>query len=133
MSKKRVVVSLGHDALGYTTTEQWDAVKVTAKALADLVEADYQLTITHSNGPQVSMIIPPVARGWGGGVKLGDGIRLGQGCLWFHPLYFPPLCVSAPLWAGGWGGLGDSPLFVGGCGFPSRSAPSSPRCNRRPL
>lgn len=56
MSKKKVVVSLGHDALGYTTTEQWDAVKITAKALADLVEADYQLTITHSNGPQVSMI-----------------------------------------------------------------------------
>lgn len=56
MSKKKVVVSLGHEALGYTTTEQWDAVKVTAKALADLVESDYQLTITHSNGPQVSMI-----------------------------------------------------------------------------
>ncbi|MCD7835832.1 MAG: carbamate kinase [Lachnospiraceae bacterium] len=56
MSKKKVVVSLGHDALGYTTTEQWDAVKVTAKALADLVEEDYQLIITHSNGPQVSMI-----------------------------------------------------------------------------
>ena len=56
MSKKKVVVSLGHDALGYTTTEQWDAVKKTAKALADLVEEDYQLTITHSNGPQVSMI-----------------------------------------------------------------------------
>jgi carbamate kinase len=56
MKQKRVVVSLGHDALGYTITEQWDAVKVTAKALADLVEADYQLVITHSNGPQVSMI-----------------------------------------------------------------------------
>lgn len=55
-NKKRAVVSLGHEALGYTTLEQWDAVKVTAKALADLVEADYQLTITHSNGPQVSMI-----------------------------------------------------------------------------
>lgn len=56
MSKKRAVVSLGHEALGYTTKEQWDAVKVTAQALADIVEADYQLTITHSNGPQVSMI-----------------------------------------------------------------------------
>ena len=56
MSKKSAVVSLGHEALGYTILEQWDAVKVTARALADLVESDYQLTITHSNGPQVSMI-----------------------------------------------------------------------------
>lgn len=56
MNKKKAVVSLGHEALGYTTLEQWDAVKITARALADLVEADYQLTITHSNGPQVSMI-----------------------------------------------------------------------------
>ncbi|MBO5032467.1 MAG: carbamate kinase [Lachnospiraceae bacterium] len=56
MSKKKAVVALGHDALGSTIHEQLDAVKNTAKALADLVEADYQLTITHSNGPQVSMI-----------------------------------------------------------------------------
>lgn len=56
MSKKKAVVALGHDALGTTITAQLDAVKKTAKALADLVEADYQLTITHSNGPQVSMI-----------------------------------------------------------------------------
>lgn len=56
MNKKKVVVSLGHNALGYTTTEQWDAVRITAKALADLIESDCQLTITHSNGPQVSMI-----------------------------------------------------------------------------
>lgn len=53
---KKAVVALGHDALGCTTLEQLDAVKKTAKALADLVEAGYQLTITHSNGPQVSMI-----------------------------------------------------------------------------
>lgn len=56
MTKKKIVVSLGHDALGYNTLEQQSAVRVTANALADLVEADYQLTITHSNGPQVSMI-----------------------------------------------------------------------------
>lgn len=56
MSKKKVVVALGHDALGSNTSAQLDAVKKTAKALADLVEANYQLTITHSNGHQVSMI-----------------------------------------------------------------------------
>ena len=56
MNRKKAVVSLGHEALGYTTMEQRDAVIRTAKALAELVEADYQLTITHSNGPQVSMI-----------------------------------------------------------------------------
>ena len=36
--------------------EQRDAVQITSRALADLVEAGYQLTITPSNGPQVSMI-----------------------------------------------------------------------------
>lgn len=56
MNKKHIVVSLGHDALGYTTLEQWDAVKRTAHVLADLIETDCQLTITHSNGRQVSMI-----------------------------------------------------------------------------
>ncbi len=56
MENKKVVVSLGHEALGYTTNEQMEAVKVTAKALADLAQAGYQLNITHSNGPQVSMI-----------------------------------------------------------------------------
>ena len=56
MENIKAVVSLGHEALGVTTNEQKDATKNTAKALADLVEAGYQLVITHSNGPQVSMI-----------------------------------------------------------------------------
>ncbi len=55
-SARKVVVALGHNALGYTTTEQWNAVRGTVRSLADLVEAGCQLTITHSNGPQVSMI-----------------------------------------------------------------------------
>ena len=56
MENIKAVVSLGHEALGVTTNEQRNATKVTAKALADLIEAGYQLVITHSNGPQVSMI-----------------------------------------------------------------------------
>lgn len=56
MEKRKIVVSLGHQALGDTTLKQWDAVKVTAKVLADLIEDNNQLIITHSNGPQVSMI-----------------------------------------------------------------------------
>ena len=38
MAKTKTVVSLGHEALGSTTLEQMDAVKHTAKTLADLVE-----------------------------------------------------------------------------------------------
>lgn len=54
--KKRVVVALGHRALGTTLPEQMEAVKRTAKSIADLIEAGYQVAITHSNAPQVGMI-----------------------------------------------------------------------------
>lgn len=54
--KKRVVVALGHRALGTTLPEQKEAVKKTAKVIADLIEAGYQVAITHSNAPQVGMI-----------------------------------------------------------------------------
>ncbi|MCR5102010.1 MAG: carbamate kinase [Butyrivibrio sp.] len=56
MENKKAVVSLGHESLGVTTNAQMEAVRNTAKALADIIESGYQLTITHSNGPQVSMI-----------------------------------------------------------------------------
>ena len=56
MNQKKAVISLGHKALGYTTLEQRDAVQKTAKVLADIAESGFQLTITHSNGPQVSTI-----------------------------------------------------------------------------
>ena len=54
--KKRVVVALGHRALGTTLPEQKVAVKHTAKCIADLIEEGYQVAITHSNAPQVGMI-----------------------------------------------------------------------------
>lgn len=54
--KKRAVVALGHRALGTTMPEQMEAVKKSAVAIADLIEAGYQVAITHSNAPQVGMI-----------------------------------------------------------------------------
>ncbi|BDF05609.1 carbamate kinase [[Clostridium] hylemonae] len=54
--KKRVVVALGHRALGTTLPEQKEAVKYTARTIAGLIEAGYQVAVTHSNAPQVGMI-----------------------------------------------------------------------------
>ncbi|XCP84744.1 carbamate kinase [Roseburia hominis] len=54
--KKKVVVALGHRALGTTLPEQKVAVKKTAAVIANLVEAGYQVVISHSNAPQVGMI-----------------------------------------------------------------------------
>ena len=56
MEKKRIVVALGRNSFGVTFPEQQANVKKAAKAIADLVEAKYQIVITHSNGPQVGMI-----------------------------------------------------------------------------
>ena len=54
--KKKVVVALGHRALGTTLPEQMVAVHKSAKAIADLIEDGYDVAITHSNAPQVGMI-----------------------------------------------------------------------------
>ncbi len=54
--KKRIVIAVGHEALGSTLPEQQKAAARTAKAVADFIREDYQVVITHSNGPQVGMI-----------------------------------------------------------------------------
>ncbi len=54
--KQKIVVALGGNALGKNLTEQFEAVKVTAKAIADLIEAGNTVIITHGNGPQVGKI-----------------------------------------------------------------------------
>lgn len=56
MKKKKIVLALGHEALGTTLPEQKKATKLTAKAIADFIKDDYQVVISHSNGPQVGMI-----------------------------------------------------------------------------
>lgn len=54
--KKRIVIALGGNALGNTLPEQKVAVKSTAKAIVDLIEAGNEVIVAHGNGPQVGMI-----------------------------------------------------------------------------
>lgn len=56
MSKKRVVIALGGNALGNTLPEQMKAVKITASAIVDLVSDGHEVIIVHGNGPQVGII-----------------------------------------------------------------------------
>ena len=56
MKKERIVLALGGNALGDNLHEQMLAVKHTATAIADLVEAGHEIVIVHGNGPQVGMI-----------------------------------------------------------------------------
>lgn len=56
MAKKRIVMALGHNALGTNLPEQKAAVIETAKVIADFIQKDWQIAIVHSNAPQVGMI-----------------------------------------------------------------------------
>lgn len=53
---KRIVIALGGNALGTTLAEQAAAVRITARAIADLIEDGNQVVIAHGNGPQVGII-----------------------------------------------------------------------------
>ena len=53
---KRLVIALGGNALGKTLPEQMAAVKLTARAIADLVEDGHEIILSHGNGPQVGML-----------------------------------------------------------------------------
>ena len=50
MEKKKVVIALGHRALGNTLPEQKEATKRTAKIIAQLVKEGAEVVISHSNG-----------------------------------------------------------------------------------
>lgn len=56
MSNKKIVVALGRNAFGTTLPQQQKKIKIAASSIADLVEAKYEIVITHSNGPQIGMI-----------------------------------------------------------------------------
>lgn len=80
MKRKKIVVALGHKALGTTLPEQKAAVKRSAKVIADLVAAGADVVITHSNAPQVGMIH----------MAMNEFGKM-------HTDYAQPRCLSAPL------------------------------------
>lgn len=47
MAKKRLVLALGHDALGTNLPEQKAAVAKAAKTIADFIQNGWQVAITH--------------------------------------------------------------------------------------
>ena len=54
--KRRIVIALGGNALGNTLPEQMTAVKITARAIVDLIQEDCEVIVAHGNGPQVGMV-----------------------------------------------------------------------------
>ncbi|MCD8248702.1 MAG: carbamate kinase [Lachnospiraceae bacterium] len=56
LKKKRVVIALGGNALGNTLPEQMAAVKITSRAIVDLIEEGCEVVVVHGNGPQVGMV-----------------------------------------------------------------------------
>lgn len=56
MSKKRIVIALGHKDLGTNLEEQRRAVRRTAGLITAFVRKGYQIALVFSNAPQVGMI-----------------------------------------------------------------------------
>ena len=54
--KKRIVIALGGNALGNTLPEQMKAVKITSRAIVDLIQEGCEVVVAHGNGPQVGMV-----------------------------------------------------------------------------
>jgi len=62
VQKQLAVIAIGGNSLikhreKRTVVDQYNAICETTKHLVDLVELDYQLVITHGNGPQVGFIM----------------------------------------------------------------------------
>lgn len=55
-NRDRLVLALGGNACGNTPQEQIMLVQDTAQNIVDLIEEDYDVVVTHGNGPQVGMI-----------------------------------------------------------------------------
>lgn len=57
MSKKRIVIALGGNALGKTLHEQMEAIQKTSRYIVALIKEGHEIVLTHGNGPQVGLVM----------------------------------------------------------------------------
>ncbi len=77
----RILVALGGNALGDDPEKQLNIVRQTAKHMVDLIEAGYELVISHGNGPQVGMISLAME---GNHMPLPECVAMSQGYIGYH-------------------------------------------------
>lgn len=57
MSRKRIVIALGGNALGKTLHEQMEAIQKTSRYIVALIKEGHEIVLTHGNGPQVGLVM----------------------------------------------------------------------------
>ena len=58
MKKKKIVIALGHEALGTTLPEQQEATRRTAKAVADFIRDDYEVWRPQTSSVSIALWNP---------------------------------------------------------------------------
>ncbi len=85
---KRIVIALGGNALGNTSEEQLERVRITAEAVAAIVKEGFQVVVCHGNGPQVGMINLAFEQGSESGIvprmELPECTAMSQGYIGYH-------------------------------------------------
>lgn len=85
---KRIVIALGGNALGNTSKEQLERVRITAEAVAAIVKEGFQVVVCHGNGPQVGMINLAFEQGSESGIvprmELPECTAMSQGYIGYH-------------------------------------------------
>lgn len=85
---KRIVIALGGNALGNTSEEQLERVRITAGAVVNIVKAGYEVVVCHGNGPQVGMINLAFEKGHEDGIVpymyLPECTAMSQGYIGYH-------------------------------------------------
>lgn len=85
---KRIVIALGGNALGNTSEEQLERVRITAEAVVNLVKDKYEVIVCHGNGPQVGMINLAFEKGHEAGIVpemyLPECTAMSQGYIGYH-------------------------------------------------